>query len=79
MEDALLIVNTMHEQLATLARAVVVALQDNKVSVWEGIALSTKALGIAASLQAIVQGVDKEALADVLYVLEHARLTLPEA
>lgn len=77
-EEALRTVDMMHDALADLARTVVSALNDGKVSVWEGIALSTRAVQLGMVVQSLCQDLTKEQRNAILYVLEHGELMLPK-
>ena len=76
-DQALAIVNMMHEQLADLARAIVTALNDGTVAPWEGMQLGMQGMTLASSVMALVQGLDTATRDDVLYVLEHSERVLP--
>jgi hypothetical protein len=69
-------VNLMYAQFAGLARAAVAALKDGKVSTSEGLQLGLRAMSTAAAVQAVIEGADAATLQDVLYVLEHGRITV---
>ena len=75
-EAALSIINELHDQIATLARAVIKALADKKVSPLEGIMLAMKGSSLATYILTMLDGVDLETRADLLYVLEHGRWSM---
>ena len=72
-EDALMTVNILQTNLAGLARAIADMLKDGKVTPWEGMALSMRAMNLASSVMMLLQGMTPESRADLLYVLEHAQ------
>lgn len=77
-EEAIDIVNTLHMQMAELARAIVNALKDGKISAFEGISLGTKGITFATYVLTLLQGTDAATRADLLYVLEHAVVSVKE-
>lgn len=77
-EEAVAIVQSLHQQLAGFARGCVSALADRKVSAAEGMQLSMQALLLGSSMQALLQRATPTVRNDILWVLEHGRLTLPE-
>lgn len=77
-EEALLAVNQMKRQMAMLARTIVNALADKKVSVWEGMGIAMQGTQFASSLVGLLQAENVELQKQILYVLEHGEFTLPE-
>jgi hypothetical protein len=77
-EEALSIVNGFQRQLSGLARSIVGALNDGKVSPWEGLAVGTQAMTTASMIMSLLQGVDPQVRKDILYVLENGRWSLEE-
>jgi hypothetical protein len=70
-------VNDMKQQLAELARGIISALDDRKVTPMEGMMLGQRGLMFAMTLVTMLQGLPPEQLKGVLYVLEHGRIVLP--
>lgn len=77
-EAALSAVNTLHTQTAMLARSVVDALNDKKISPWEGMQLGMQGFTLASFIMTLMQGMDSGARDDLLYVLEHGTVVLKE-
>lgn len=75
---ALEVVNDLHTQFAQFARVVVVACQDGKLSLLEGVNVGLKATAMASQVVTLIQGTDDAQLQDVLYVLEQGRVVLAE-
>lgn len=76
-EMALSLLNDLKDQMAGTARTVVRSLADGKISTFEALGLGLKSLGLAQTFAGVLQGLDKETAADVLYVLENADWVLP--
>jgi hypothetical protein len=76
-EEALAIVNTLQGQLAGLARSVVQALSDEKISSWESMQVGMQGMSIASSIMEVIHGTSPETCADILFVLEHGRWVMP--
>jgi hypothetical protein len=76
-ETALLTVNRLQSQMTSLARGIVTALADKKVSPWEGMQLGMQAMQLGTYAMALLQGLDSETKAELLYVLEHGQWMLP--
>ena len=76
-DTALYHVNTIRTQLAGLVREAANALDDKKVSAFEGLMIGQRAMYFATSLLTLLKTMPPEEVPDVLYVLEHATLTLP--
>ena len=76
-EEAVMMVNTIKSGWATLARQIVTALKDGKISPIEGMQLGMQGLNAATMLASIFQGMDPALRDDLLYVLEHGVITLP--
>lgn len=76
--EALAIVNTVQRQIAQLARTIVNALNDGRVTPWEGISIATQGTQAASTVLAVLQGVSPEVRKDVLYVLEHGHWEVSE-
>jgi hypothetical protein len=77
-EIALFLVNEVKSQMALLARALVVALEDGKVSPFEGLLLSLKGTTLATTVLTFLQQADPLTRREVLYVLEHGQVVVPE-
>lgn len=77
-EDALMIVNTLQRQLSTLARGIVRALEDNKVSGPEWSMLGMQGANLAMFCITNFQGMTPELRKDILYVLEHGEWAVQE-
>ena len=75
-EQALVILNTMQQQLADLALSIVTALNDGKVSPWEGMHLGMQGMALASYVMTLLQGLDKTTRDDLLYVFEHSERVL---
>lgn len=78
-EEAVMMVNTIKGGWATLARQIVTALKDGKISPIEGMQLGMQGLNAATMLASVFQGMDPALRDDLLYVLEHGQITLPLA
>jgi hypothetical protein len=76
-EETLAIVNTLQSQLAGLARSVVQALSDEKISSWESMQVGMQGMSIASSIMEVIHGTSPETRADILFVLEHGRWVMP--
>lgn len=72
-------VNDIKSQLARLARSIVQALQDHKVTPLEGMLLGNRGLLFAMTMVTMLESLPPEQLEGVLYVLEHGEITLPPA
>jgi hypothetical protein len=77
-DAALLIINTAHQQFATLARAIVRALADGKIAPIEGMTLSMQAMSLGTSLVTLFQGLDPATRGDCLTVLEHGHFVMED-
>lgn len=75
--QALALVNTLHAQLASLARAVVDALKDTKVSPWEGMALGMQGMALGSTLLTLCQSLDPATRQALLTVLAGGQWVLP--
>jgi hypothetical protein len=75
---ALEVVTDMRQQLAELIENFVAALADGQVSPIEGIRLGMKGLTFGTAILTLLRDTDAAIQQDVLYVLEHAVLTVPE-
>jgi hypothetical protein len=76
-ETGLLIVNDMKQQLAGMARNVVQALADDRLTYTEIFSLATRSLLLGQTLTGLVQSKDKQTAKEVLHVLEHGQFSLP--
>src|SRR5215831_13863318 len=70
---------TSKMQLAQVVRAMVQALQDGKITPAEGMQLSMQGMALASSILTVVQGVDAATRQDILFVLEHGQIVVPES
>lgn len=75
---ALSLVNDMYSQFAQLGRVICNAYVDKRISTLEGLSISLRATTVAAAITTLVQEADPALMQDVLYTLEHGRLTLSE-
>jgi ribosomal protein L30E len=75
-DHALFVVNSIKGQCSTVAREIVLALDDGKVAGFEGLSLTMKVTTLGAQMIALFESMPKEVRQDVLYVLEHSRITL---
>ena len=78
-ETGLFVVNNMKGELAGMARNVVNALADDRLSPLEIFSLATRALLLGQTLTALVQSKDRQTAREILHVLEHGQFTLPPA
>ena len=76
-EQAVAIVNTFYQHIVDLARGIATALDDGKVSPWEGMHLGMQGMATSSYLMSMLQGLDKATRDDVLFVLEHSERVLP--
>jgi hypothetical protein len=76
-QEALFIVNQLHDQISALAREIVKSLEDNKISIWEGFRLSMQSTTLASTVMGILQNAPPEVRKDLLYILEHGDWILP--
>jgi hypothetical protein len=76
-EAGLLVVNEMKSQLTSMARNVVTALADERLSALEIFSLATRALLLGQTLTTLVQSKDRQTAREILHVLEHGQFTLP--
>ena len=76
--DALAIVNDTQKQLAGLARAIVKALTDSKISPGEGMQLGMRGMTLAIGLYGVFESKDSTTRDDILWVLEHGSWTLDD-
>lgn len=74
---ALDIVNDIKAELAGVARAMVTALKDGKISPAEGMAIGMKGMTLASNVLALVQDASPDERDQVLNILEHGVITLP--
>lgn len=77
LQMALMTVNKMQDHMAEMARAIVNAMKDGRVSPLEGITLGFKGMNLASTVVAIMQGSSKNQLDKILYVLEHMDIIVP--
>jgi hypothetical protein len=77
-EMAIATVNTIKMQLAQVVRAMIQALQDERITPAEGMQLSMQGMALATSLLTVVQGVDAATRQDILFVLEHGQMVVQE-
>jgi hypothetical protein len=77
-ETAVAMVNTMHTQLAVLVRGVIQAVHDKRITPTEGMMLGMQAMNFATTLLPLLEGASPEVRLDLLYVLEHGMIVLPE-
>lgn len=75
-DEALVIVNDMHDQLAGLTRSIVTALNDNKVSAMEGMLVGMRGMSVATAIMTIVSAAPPDIRQDILYVLENGTWTV---
>ena len=78
-ETGLVVVNDMKQQLAGMARNVVHALADERLSAIEIFSLATRALLLGQTLTGLVQSKDRQTAKEILHVLEHGQFVLPPA
>lgn len=74
--DAELVVNTIKQQVASLARTIVDALKDHKLSSMEIMHISLQGMTLAGTVMTTLQGADDLTRADILVFLENGRITL---
>lgn len=74
---ALEIVNDIKAELAGVARAMVNALKDGKISPAEGMAIGMKGMTLASNVLSLVQDATPDERDQVLNILEHGVMTLP--
>lgn len=77
-EVALSLVNDIKMQLSRLARSAADAVADKKVTPMEGMALGMQGMQFATTVLMAFTNKDATVTADILYVLEHGQLTLPD-
>ena len=77
-EMALVVVNDLQNQLAGLARAIITALDDGRVTPFEGFALGMRGMQLGSAIITLLQSYPPEVQKDVLYILEHGDIVLPE-
>jgi hypothetical protein len=75
-EHAIMIVNQMKASMSGLARAIVTALKDKRVTPLEGMQLGFQGMQLATAVITLLNGLDKETVDDVLHVLEHGQFTV---
>ncbi len=76
-ELALMLVNDVKTQLAHLARRMVIALDDGKVSPTEGLALGMQGMQLATTILSALEDSPKETRQEFLTVLEQGVLVMP--
>jgi len=76
-EQALSMVNTIKMSWAQVARAIVMALKDGKVTPFEGMQLGMTGLQAATMLTSVFQNMEPAMRDELLYVLEHAVFAMP--
>jgi hypothetical protein len=76
-EEAVVIVNDIHDQLAALARSIVTALNDNKISGLEGMMVGMRGMQVATAIMTIIRDAHPDIRQDILYVLEHGEWVVP--
>lgn len=74
---ALNLVNTIHHQLAALARSIVNASQSGGVTALEGLTLGMQAMQLGTEILSLVEGSDPATQQQVLDILEHGTWTMP--
>lgn len=77
-EEALFVANNLKEQLSRLARTVIMALSDKKVSTWESMQIGLQGSNTALAIMATIQQAPPEVQQDMLFVLEHGQFMLPD-
>lgn len=77
-EVALSLVNDIKVQLARLARSAADAAADKKVTPMEGMLLGMQGMQLATTVLTAFTNRDAAITADMLYVLEHGQLALPD-
>jgi hypothetical protein len=73
---ALFVVNSIKAQCSNVAREIVRALDDGKVDGFEGLSLTLMVTTLGTQMIALFESMPKEVRKDVLYALEHGRITL---
>lgn len=76
-DEALLMLNVLHDQLTALIRSGITALADNKMSAFEGMLLMMKASTLGVTVHTLIQGMTPAMRSEMLYVLEHGDFVLP--
>lgn len=77
-QEALVLVNHLHDKLAELIRSIVTEIEDDGgLSKWEALMLGFQAASFGGEVITMVKALDPQALKDMLYVLEHGDWTLP--
>lgn len=76
-EEAVFVVNSLQKQLSGLARGIVTALADSKISAYEGMAVGMQGMQVATSIMTLMKDAPPEIRQDILYVLEHGEMTVP--
>lgn len=77
-DAALAVVNDLKAQLASLARAIVLTQSDGVLSLHEGLALGRRGVAFASAVVTLLQGRTPEERQAVLWLLEHAVVSVPE-
>jgi len=75
-EEALQVVNMLQDQLAMLAKAIVSAVNDGKVSAWEGMAIGMRGMSLASYIMSVLLTMPPGLRGDILYVLENGEFVL---
>jgi len=76
-EEATAVINDIHMQLAMLARNIVSALDDNKVSTFEAMSIGMRGMSTASAIMGMFRLTSPEVRKDILYVLERGQWTMP--
>ena len=75
-EIALALINNVQQNLASIARGVVAAMADKKLTGMEGLMLGMQAAQLGGALLLAIEGTDAVTQKDILYCLEHGQWTM---
>lgn len=73
------LLNAIKDEMAQLARAVVMALADNKVDFWEIVSIGREGTELGTAFMHALRGASKEVQSEILNVLEHGKFVGPES
>jgi predicted TIM-barrel enzyme len=77
-EAAVQVVNTIHEQLAGIVRDAINALKDGHIDAMEGMMLGMRAMSLSSAIIPLLGQATPQVRNDVLYVLEHGQIVMPD-
>jgi hypothetical protein len=77
-DAALMVLGTIQQQLASLARNIVKALADSRITPLEGLLLAQQGTMVASSLVLLLQGLDTATRQDLLVCLERGHWTMED-